>query len=150
MKDKEKNKGIKTSIGGQALLEGIMMRGPKRTAMAVRDPDGEIVVEEWDTVVPNRPALTRWPFVRGIFNFVDSMKTGMKCLTRSAELSGLEELEEEAAREKEVIVEKAVITVGAAQPLFLGEGKRQEYGMIRFDAEPFDVSESYMRLMLEN
>ena len=56
----------------------------------------------------------------------------------------------EAAREKEVIVEKAVITVGASQPLFLGEGKRQEYGMIRFDAEPFDVSESYMRLMLEN
>ena len=56
----------------------------------------------------------------------------------------------EAAREKEVIVEKAVITVGAAQPLFLGEGTRQEYGMIRFDAEPFDVSESYLRLMLEN
>lgn len=101
MKDKEKNKGIKTSIGGQALLEGIMMRGPKRTSMAVRNPDGEIVIEEWDTVVPNRPAITRWPFVRGIFNFVDSMKTGMKCLTRSAELSGLEELEEEAAREKE-------------------------------------------------
>ena len=150
MKDKEKNKGIKTSIGGQALLEGIMMRGPKRTSMAVRNPEGEIVIEEWDTVAPNRPAITRWPFVRGIFNFVDSMKTGMKCLTRSAELSGLEELEEEAAREKEVIVEKAVITVGAAQPLFLGEGKRQEYGMIRFDAEPFDVSESYMRLMLEN
>ena len=101
MKDKEKNKGIKTSIGGQALLEGIMMRGQKRTSMAVRNPEGEIVIEEWDTVAPNRPAITRWPFVRGIFNFVDSMKTGMKCLTRSAELSGLEELEEEAAREKE-------------------------------------------------
>ena len=56
----------------------------------------------------------------------------------------------EAAREKEVIVEKAVITVGAAQTLFLGEGTRQDYGMIRFDAEPFDVSESYMRLMLES
>ena len=55
----------------------------------------------------------------------------------------------EAAREKEVIVEKAVITVGAMQNLFLGEGTRQEYGMIRFDGEPFDVSESYMRLMLE-
>ena len=53
------------------------------------------------------------------------------------------------ANEKEVIVEKAVITVGAAQTLFLGEGTRQEYGMIRFDGEPFDVSESYMRLMLE-
>ena len=46
-------------------------------------------------------------------------------------------------------MEKAVITVGAAQTLFLGEGTRQEYGMIRFDGEPFDVSESYMRLMLE-
>lgn len=55
----------------------------------------------------------------------------------------------EAAREKEVIVEKAVITVGAMQPLFLGEGKRQEYGMIRFDGEPFDVTESYLRLVLE-
>jgi len=38
----------------------------------------------------------------------------------------------------------------ASQPLFLGEGTRQDYGMIRFDAEPFDVAESYMRLMLEN
>ena len=56
----------------------------------------------------------------------------------------------EAAREKEVIVEKAVITVGASQTLFLGEGTRQEYGMIRFDGEPFDVTESYMRLMMEN
>ena len=55
----------------------------------------------------------------------------------------------EAAREKEVIVEKAVITVGAAQNLFLGEGTRQDYGMIRFEGEAFDVSESYMRLMLD-
>ena len=55
----------------------------------------------------------------------------------------------EAAREKEVIVEKAVITVGAAQNLFLGEGNRQEYGLIRFEGEPFDVSESYMRLMMD-
>ena len=55
----------------------------------------------------------------------------------------------EAAREKEVIVEKAVITVGAMQNLFLGEGRRQEYGMIRFEGEPFDVSDSYMRLMLD-
>ena len=62
---------------------------------------------------------------------------------RAAEADG-------SAREKEVIVEKAVITVGASQPLFLGEGTRQDYGMIRFDAEPFDVAESYMRLMLEN
>ena len=46
-------------------------------------------------------------------------------------------------------MEKAVITVGATQNLFLGEGTRQDYGMIRFEGEPFDVSESYMRLMLD-
>ena len=51
---KEKNTGVscpmkKTSIGGQALLEGIMMRGPKKTAMAVRNPEGEIVLEKWPT-----------------------------------------------------------------------------------------------------
>ena len=55
----------------------------------------------------------------------------------------------EAARQKEVVVERAVVTVGADQPLFYGEGTRQEYGMIRFTAAPFDVGESYMRLMLE-
>lgn len=54
----------------------------------------------------------------------------------------------EAARQKEVVVEKAVITVGEGQPLFYGEGTRQEYGMIRFAGAPFDLSESYMRLML--
>ncbi len=56
----------------------------------------------------------------------------------------------EAAREKEVVVEKAVVTVGAAQPLFLGEGTRQDYGMIRFFSAPPlpDVSESYMQLMM--
>ena len=47
-------------------------------------------------------------------------------------------------------MERAVITVGAAQNLFLGEGRRQDYGMIRLDAEPFDVEESYMRLMMES
>ena len=71
--------------------------------------------------------------------FVEMMATG----DRAAEILM------EAAREKEVIVEKAVITVGAAQNLFLGEGTRQDYGMIRFEGEPFDVSESYMRLMLD-
>lgn len=56
----------------------------------------------------------------------------------------------EAAREKEIVAEKAVITIGADQPLFWGEGTRMEYGMVRFEAAPFDVSGTYMRLMLEN
>ncbi len=91
----------KTSIGGQALLEGIMMRGPKKTAMAVRDPNGEIVVEDWENVAKKRAKITKLPFFRGVFNLVDSLSLGYKCLMRSAEISGLEEAEAELAREKE-------------------------------------------------
>ena len=90
----------KTSIGGQALMEGIMMRGPKKTAMAVRNPEGEIVLEikQNDT---KAPLITKIPVVRGVFNFAASMITGYKCLMRSAEISGLEEAEEEMRREAE-------------------------------------------------
>ncbi len=90
----------KTSIGGQALMEGIMMRGPKKTAMAVRNPDGEIVLE----VNPNAtktPLITKIPVARGVYNFAMSMIQGYKCLMRSAEIAGLEEAEEEMRREKE-------------------------------------------------
>ena len=90
----------KTSIGGQALMEGIMMRGPKTTAMAVRNPQGEIVLETFPTVGKKRPAICRWPIIRGVIGFVDSMTFGYKCLMRSAEISGLEELEAEMEKEK--------------------------------------------------
>ena len=91
----------KTSIGGQALIEGIMMRGPKMSAMAVRNTKGEIVLEKSEISSSNRPKIFKLPIIRGVFNFVDSMKIGYKCLMRSAEISGLDELEEELAREKE-------------------------------------------------
>ena len=91
----------KTSIGGQALIEGVMMRGPHNTAMAVRHTSGEIREEAWDNPANSRPGWTKWPFVRGIFTFVDSMRWGYKCLMRSAELSGLEdEADAEKADEK--------------------------------------------------
>lgn len=90
----------KTSIGGQALMEGIMMRGPKTTAMAVRNPRGEIVLETFPTVGKERPAILRWPIIRGVVGFIDSMTFGYKCLMRSAEISGLEEIEAEMEKEK--------------------------------------------------
>ena len=92
---------IKTSIGGQALLEGIMMRGPKKCSMAVRNPEGEIVIEELEVKAKKRPKITKLPFIRGIFGFIDSMSVGYKALMRSAEISGLEEAEAEIEREKE-------------------------------------------------
>ena len=82
----------KTSIGGQALIEGVMMRGPYVSAMAIHKSDGEITVETWET------GSRRWyygiPIVRGIVNFVVMLVTGYRCLMRSAELSGIAEEEE--------------------------------------------------------
>ncbi len=90
----------KTSIGGQALLEGIMMRGPKKSAMAVRRPDGEMVVEVSDLKSADRKGFLKWPIVRGVVGFVDSMTVGYQAMMRSAELSGLDEAIEEEEREK--------------------------------------------------
>ena len=100
-KDTYNQTAIRTSIGGQALIEGIMMRGPKLTAMAVRNTKGEIVIEKEPTTMSKHKKVGKIPFVRGIFNFVDSMRCGYKYLMRSAQLSGLEEAEAELAREKE-------------------------------------------------
>ncbi len=103
----------KTSIGGQALLEGIMMRGPKKTSLAVRNTDGEIVVETNENTISKRPRFFKWPIFRGVFGFADSMICGYKALMRSAELSGLEELlneeneEEKAKREKKEAKKRA-------------------------------------------
>ncbi len=83
----------KTSIGGQALIEGIMMRGPKHSAMAVRSPEGDIVLEKWENKKPKHRWLFKTPVIRGVFNFVASMVSGYKCLMRSAEIAGLDDEE---------------------------------------------------------
>ena len=89
----------KTSIGGQALIEGIMMRGPEVTAMAVRNAKTqEIILEEYPTKGKDRAKFFKLPFVRGIFNMVDSLSFGYKCLMRSAELSGIED--DDSGKEK--------------------------------------------------
>ncbi len=104
MKEKEISCPIKkTSIGGQALIEGVMMRGPKTTAMAVRNPEGEIVLEAFPTETKKKPKILTLPLVRGIFNFIDSMRFGYKCLMRSAEIAMPEE---EPANDKELTVEE--------------------------------------------
>ena len=91
----------KTSIGGQALIEGIMMRGPEKTAMAVRNVQTkEITLEEYPTKGKDRAKFFKLPFIRGIFNMIDSMAFGYKCLMRSADLSGIEEEENAEKKDK--------------------------------------------------
>ena len=77
---------FKTVIGGQALIEGIMMRGPEKDAVVVRGKDGLSVEIKPRKLPPEKSAL-RWPLVRGVYNFFDSQVTGVKSLMRSADLS---------------------------------------------------------------
>ena len=116
----------KTSIGGQALIEGVMMRGPQKTAMAVRHTSGELIKEEWENPVSSRPRICKWPFVRGLFNMIDSLSCGYKCLMRSAELSGFEdESPDKPLTKKEklimniTMVISTIIGVGLALGLFM-------------------------------
>lgn len=80
------NEKFKTMIGGQALIEGIMMRGPKLDAIVTRGKDGLHVETTPRKVRPKGSVLT-WPFIRGAVNFFDSQVTGVKALMRSADLS---------------------------------------------------------------
>ncbi len=73
-----------------------MMRGPKKAAMAVRNPEGEMVMEEIELKSAKRAKFFRLPIIRGVFGFVDSMTLGYRCLMRSAEISALEDLVEES------------------------------------------------------
>ena len=93
-----------SNIGGQAVLEGIMMRHGDDYAVAVRKPDGEIFVqkEEYHSVIKWK-ALTKIPFIRGVFNFIDSRVLGIKTLMFSAEFY---EDEEEVKSEKELTEEE--------------------------------------------
>lgn len=80
------------AVGGQAVMEGIMMKSPLRSVLAVRKPDGEIVTEEMATTsVREKYKILRIPVLRGCVAFVESMIVGYKSLMRSAELAGLEE-----------------------------------------------------------
>ncbi len=106
----------KTSIGGQALIEGVMMRGPQRTAMAVRHTSGEIRMEEFDNPTSKYPWIKKVPLVRGLFGMIDSLRFGYKCLMRSAELCGLEEELEEALDEEQAKKAASTEDAPAAAP----------------------------------
>ncbi len=112
----------KTSIGGQALIEGVMMRGPKVTAMAVRNPEGEIVLEKFPTQGNDRAKFFKLPFIRGIFNMIDSLRFGYKCLMRSAEIAGLEEEETEQNEKKNKFIMSVVMVVSVVLAVILSVG----------------------------
>lgn len=97
---------FKTMIGGQALIEGIMMRGPDKQAVVVRKPDGETVnkVEP----VKQRKGIAKWFLIRGLFGFFGSLVMGMKSLMYSAEVAGQDDGSEEPQSKFDKWLEKKI------------------------------------------
>ena len=112
---------FKTLIGGQALIEGIMMQGPDKRSIVVRGPEGLVTKVE---PLKKRTGVAKWPLIRGVVNFASSMVSGVKALMYSAEFFPEEEedaqpskfeqwLEKKLGSEK---LEKAVVSFS----VFLG------------------------------
>lgn len=89
-----------TSIGGQAVIEGVMMRGPKDTAIAVRKPDGEIIVDKKPiSSFVQKYKINKIPLVRGVFSFFESLIAGTKALMFSAEFYDVEDDDDKKKKE---------------------------------------------------
>lgn len=100
------NKRVNSGIGGQAVIEGIMMRNKENYSISVRKPDGEIITKTEPVKGYIKPGTWKaLPFIRGIFAFIDSLVTGMQCLMYSAEFFMEEdETEKKAKSEREKVL----------------------------------------------
>lgn len=94
----------KTTIGGQALLEGLLMMGPENIAIAVRKPDGEIVLDK--KPLPNKLAITKVPFIRGCVNLFRQMVIGVKALMYSADFIELEDEADQKPSKFDAFIER--------------------------------------------
>ena len=111
-----------TSIGGQAIIEGVMMRGPKEIAMAVRKPNGEIIVDKKPvSSIVQKYKLLKIPIVRGVISFIESLVIGIKALTFSANFFEMDEGEEGEPKEPEKL-SNVLIYLTVAFSLMLGIG----------------------------
>ena len=111
-----------TSIGGQAIIEGVMMKGPEKIAMAVRKPDGEIIIEKKE--LKKKSVFFKIPIIIGVFAFVDSMITGVDALMFSAKFydddgNPIEEKKEEILDNKKDEKEKKKKDDGELTPAMM-------------------------------
>ena len=129
MEKQPKSKEFKTSIGGQALIEGIMMRGPKKMSIVVRTKDGLVTKTQELKPVKERYPILGFPFIRGVVNFASSLSIGMRSIMYSAEQMPEEEqedpskldvwLEKKLGGEKG---EKAILTIAVIISIALSVG----------------------------
>ena len=124
-----KDCGFRTSKGGQALIEGILMRGPKKQAIVCRTAEGLVEKVDELKLLKDKYPIFGWPFIRGCVTFIDSIIKGMQALTYSAELVPVEDQEPdkldqwiekhfEAEKASKIVIGTAVV-LGIALALFL-------------------------------
>ena len=118
MKSRKTGKEFRTSIGGQALIEGIMMRGPKKLAIVVRTKDGLVEKTEELKLIKDKYPILGFVFIRGVVNFISSLTTGMRSIMYSADQMPEEEQEAQSKLDKWIEkklesekAEKVIITI---------------------------------------
>ena len=118
------NEKFKTTIGGQALIEGIMMRGPEKDAIVIRGAEG-LTLEVTPRKIRKKGSFATWPLIRGAVNFFDSQVVGVKALMRSADLAPEGFAEEDEPSKFDLWLEKKLGNekfqqVGIGFAVFLG------------------------------
>ncbi len=138
-----------TSIGGQALIEGIMMKNPqKKTALAVRKPDKTIDISFIDDKsIKDKYPILQLPVLRGVVTYIETMIQGYKAMMKSADISGFTDIEEESDKQqdpkKESALTAAIMTIGSvlgialALVLFLGIPRYAVAGLEWLIGSPF-------------
>jgi len=120
------------TVGGQAVIEGVMMRAPSKWSVAVRRPDG--VIEAATHELPRLSARSRWgkvPFVRGVLVLVESLNLGFRALSWSARKAGMEEGEEVSSRQMALSIVLALVffvAVFMMLPLLVARGAERIFG----------------------
>lgn len=109
-----------SGIGGQAVMEGIMMKNQDQYAVAVRKPDKEIIVETFDYKgIIDNSFFKKAPFFRGVFNFIDSLVLGIKTLTFSASFFEEDDRDKEKDEKKEKLVMAGTITLSVVMAVVI-------------------------------
>ncbi|MEA4847708.1 MAG: DUF1385 domain-containing protein [Clostridiaceae bacterium] len=98
------------AVGGQAVIEGVMMKGAEDVSIAVRKPDGEIIVKK-EKLKNNRKKISKIPILRGIYTFVDSMVMGVSALIYSADFVEVEEEEKKKPSKLDEFLEKNIVWI---------------------------------------
>ncbi len=136
------------SVGGQAVIEGVMMRAPDAWAVAARRPDGVIEARRHDLpALSSRNDLAKIPFLRGIFVLIESLTLGFKALSWSAEKAGQEE--EEVTR-REIILTMVIALVAALGIFVLGPAFAANWikGLVGGNALFFVIIDGALRIAL--